>query len=57
MDGFQFGRRVHYWRTRRRLTQPEFAALMGKSVRWVEDLEGIVNLSWRPWGRDDHRVC
>ena len=40
MDGFQFGRRVHYWRTRRRLTQPEFAALMGKSVRWVEDLEG-----------------
>ena len=40
MDGFQSGRRVHYWRTRRRLTQPEFAAQLGKSGRWVEDLEG-----------------
>ncbi|MEV4438102.1 helix-turn-helix domain-containing protein [Streptomyces sp. NPDC049577] len=40
MDTIQFGRRVAYWRTRRRLSQHSFAALMGKSVRWVQDLEG-----------------
>lgn len=40
MDSFQFGRRVHYWRTRRRIPRAEFAALMGKSLRWVEELEG-----------------
>lgn len=40
MDAVQFGRRVAYWRGRRRITQETFAALMGKSRRWVEDLEG-----------------
>ncbi|MBV9024660.1 MAG: helix-turn-helix transcriptional regulator [Streptomycetaceae bacterium] len=40
MDNFQFGRRVNYWRTRRRMTRQEFANLMGKSLRWVEELEG-----------------
>ncbi|MFE6099700.1 helix-turn-helix domain-containing protein [Streptomyces laurentii] len=40
MDSFQFGRRVNYWRTRRRMTRQEFAHLMGKSLRWVEELEG-----------------
>ncbi|MEU0937044.1 helix-turn-helix domain-containing protein [Embleya sp. NPDC005971] len=33
------GRRIAYWRTRRGLTQSEFARLMGRSVRWVEDVE------------------
>ncbi|MDH6624657.1 transcriptional regulator with XRE-family HTH domain [Streptomyces sp. LBL] len=40
MDPFQFGRRVNYWRTRRRMSRQEFAYLMGKSLRWVEELEG-----------------
>ncbi|QCX82285.1 hypothetical protein C9F11_43530 (plasmid) [Streptomyces sp. YIM 121038] len=35
----QFGRRVAYWRGRRRMTQATFASLMGKSLRWVEDVE------------------
>lgn len=39
MDPKFFGRRVNYWRTRRGLKVREFAALMDKSVRWVEDLE------------------
>ncbi|MGC0422097.1 helix-turn-helix domain-containing protein [Embleya sp. AB8] len=33
------GRRIAYWRTRRGLTQVEFGRLMGRSVRWVEDVE------------------
>ncbi|MFI6584192.1 helix-turn-helix domain-containing protein [Embleya sp. NPDC050493] len=33
------GRRIAYWRARRGLTQAEFARLMGRSVRWVEDVE------------------
>ncbi|MEV8476191.1 helix-turn-helix domain-containing protein [Streptomyces sp. NPDC051173] len=40
MDGIQFGRRVAYWRNRRRYSQQEFAALMGRSLRWVQELEG-----------------
>ncbi|MCY0947303.1 helix-turn-helix domain-containing protein [Streptomyces antarcticus] len=40
MDRIQFGRRVAHWRDRRRLTQLEFAALMCRSLRWVEELEG-----------------
>jgi transcriptional regulator with XRE-family HTH domain len=40
MDSNQFGRRVHYWRTRRRIPRAEFATLMGKSLRWAEELEG-----------------
>ncbi|WP_406344727.1 helix-turn-helix domain-containing protein [Streptomyces sp. NBC_00648] len=39
MDSSQFGRRVNYWRTRRRIPRAEFARLMGKSLRWVEELE------------------
>ncbi|MGW2190463.1 helix-turn-helix domain-containing protein [Streptomyces sp. NPDC001719] len=33
------GRRIRWWRERRRLTQVEFAALMGQSRRWVQDVE------------------
>ncbi|MFF8280020.1 helix-turn-helix domain-containing protein [Streptomyces lateritius] len=41
MDSLQFGRRVNYWRSRRRISRADFARLMGgKSVRWVEELEG-----------------
>jgi transcriptional regulator with XRE-family HTH domain len=40
MDRIQFGRRVAHWRGRRRLSQAEFAALMRRSRRWVEELEG-----------------
>ncbi|MCZ0983939.1 helix-turn-helix transcriptional regulator [Streptomyces diastatochromogenes] len=36
----EFGRRVNYWRTRRRIPMAEFASLMGMSLRWLEDLEG-----------------
>jgi transcriptional regulator with XRE-family HTH domain len=39
MDPKFFGRQVKYFRTRRGLTVREFASLMDKSVRWVEDLE------------------
>lgn len=38
-ENTDFGRRVAYWRGRRRMTQDEFARLMGKSRRWVEELE------------------
>ncbi|MEV7891533.1 helix-turn-helix transcriptional regulator [Streptomyces sp. NPDC088357] len=40
VDPLQIGRRVRFWRTRRGMTQEAFAALMGKSVRWVEEFEG-----------------
>ncbi|MYR41272.1 helix-turn-helix domain-containing protein [Streptomyces sp. SID5910] len=40
MDRIQFGRRVAHWRNRRRLSQQDFAYLMRKSLRWVEELEG-----------------
>ncbi|MFJ3728673.1 helix-turn-helix domain-containing protein [Streptomyces sp. NPDC090045] len=39
MDSRRIGRNVAYWRERRRLTQTAFGALMGKSKRWVQDLE------------------
>ncbi|MFF4647484.1 helix-turn-helix domain-containing protein [Streptomyces sp. NPDC001389] len=40
MNSSPFGRQVNYWRTRRRMSRQEFAYLMGKSLRWVEELEG-----------------
>ncbi|WP_435596542.1 helix-turn-helix domain-containing protein [Streptomyces albogriseolus] len=40
MDLQAFGRRVAYWRERRRITQADFGALMGQSRRWVQSLEG-----------------
>ncbi|WP_435245138.1 helix-turn-helix domain-containing protein [Streptomyces tendae] len=40
MKNPEFGPRVNYWRTRRRIPMAEFARLMGKSLRWLEDLEG-----------------
>ncbi|MEW2577514.1 helix-turn-helix domain-containing protein [Streptomyces syringium] len=40
MDTQGIGRRIAYWRERRRMTQQDFGALMGKSRRWVQDLEG-----------------
>jgi transcriptional regulator with XRE-family HTH domain len=40
MDSQGIGRRVAYWRNRRRMTQQEFGMLMGQTRRWVQDLEG-----------------
>lgn len=40
MDANAIGRRIAYWRERRRMTQADFGALLGKSRRWVQDLEG-----------------
>jgi transcriptional regulator with XRE-family HTH domain len=40
MDTKGIGRRIAYWRERRRMTQADFGALMGQSRRWVQDLEG-----------------
>ncbi|MER6688518.1 helix-turn-helix domain-containing protein [Streptomyces minutiscleroticus] len=42
MDGYAVGRRIAYWRERRRLTQADFGALMGQSRRWVQSLESGV---------------
>jgi transcriptional regulator with XRE-family HTH domain len=42
------GRRVSYWRTRRRLTRQQFADLVGRSMSWVDKVEtgqrGLVRL-------------
>lgn len=40
MDSQGIGRRIAYWRSRRRLTQHEFGTLIGQTRRWVQDLEG-----------------
>jgi transcriptional regulator with XRE-family HTH domain len=40
MASRNIGRNVAHWRSRRRLSQTDFGALMGKSLRWVQDLEG-----------------
>ncbi|MEE1832189.1 helix-turn-helix domain-containing protein [Streptomyces sp. SP17KL33] len=40
MDTNGIGRRIAYWRERRRMTQSDFGALMGQSRRWVQALEG-----------------
>jgi transcriptional regulator with XRE-family HTH domain len=40
MDTSGIGRRIAFWRGRRHMTQAEFGALMGKSRRWVQDIEG-----------------
>ncbi|MEU7153830.1 helix-turn-helix transcriptional regulator [Streptomyces sp. NPDC045456] len=40
MDTQGIGRRIAYWRERRRMTQSDFGALMGQSRRWVQDVEG-----------------
>jgi transcriptional regulator with XRE-family HTH domain len=39
MDTQGIGRRIAYWRERRRMTQADFGALMGQSRRWVQSLE------------------
>ncbi|GAB1340795.1 hypothetical protein ACE1SV_73850 [Streptomyces sp. E-15] len=40
MDARLIGRRIGYWRDRRRLTQADFGALMGgRTARWVQMLE------------------
>ncbi|GAB2618613.1 helix-turn-helix transcriptional regulator [Streptomyces capparidis] len=38
--GRHIGRRIAYWRDRRGYTQADLARLMGRSRRWVQDLEG-----------------
>ncbi|AXK34543.1 XRE family transcriptional regulator [Streptomyces armeniacus] len=40
METGRVGRRIAYWRERRGFTQGDFGRLMGKSRRWVQDLEG-----------------
>lgn len=40
MDSQGIGRRIAYWRDRRRMTQQDFGALMGQTRRWVQELEG-----------------
>ncbi|OEV13747.1 helix-turn-helix domain-containing protein [Streptomyces nanshensis] len=40
MDTQGIGRRIAYWRGRRRMSQQDFGRLMGQSRRWVQDLEG-----------------
>lgn len=40
MDTSGIGRRISYWCARRSLTQADFGRLMGKSRRWVQDIEG-----------------
>jgi len=40
MDTERIGRRIAYWREKRGYTQADFGRLMGKSRRWVQDLEG-----------------
>ncbi|MFZ4240864.1 helix-turn-helix domain-containing protein [Streptomyces murinus] len=39
MDAHAIGRRIAYWRERRRLTQQDLGHLMGRSRRGVQDLE------------------
>ncbi|GAA5184401.1 helix-turn-helix transcriptional regulator [Rugosimonospora acidiphila] len=39
MDELPIGRRVAYWRTRRRLSQQVFADRLGKSKSWVDKVE------------------
>ena len=39
MDDLELGRRIGYWRRRRKLTQAVFADLIGKSKSWVEKIE------------------
>ncbi|MER6332627.1 helix-turn-helix transcriptional regulator [Streptomyces sp. NPDC001034] len=39
MDAHAVGRRIAYWRERRRLTQQDLGHLMGRSRRGVQDLE------------------
>lgn len=40
VDTHNIGRRIAYWREKRGFTQGDFGRLMGKSRRWVQDLEG-----------------
>ncbi|MFB7916642.1 helix-turn-helix domain-containing protein [Streptomyces sp. NPDC056061] len=40
MDRGRIGRRVAHWRERRGFTQADFGRLMGRTRRWVQDLEG-----------------
>ncbi|MFD4833447.1 helix-turn-helix domain-containing protein [Streptomyces uncialis] len=40
MDTGRIGRRIAYWRDRRGFTQVDFGCLMGRTRRWVQDLEG-----------------
>ncbi|NSC21456.1 helix-turn-helix transcriptional regulator [Streptomyces albus subsp. chlorinus] len=40
METGRIGRRIAYWRERRGFTQGDFGRQMGKSRRWVQDLEG-----------------
>src|SRR6266853_4396746 len=39
MDDRELGRRIGYWRRRRKLTQAVFADRLGRSKSWVEKVE------------------
>jgi transcriptional regulator with XRE-family HTH domain len=39
MDDLELGRRIGYWRRRRKLTQAVFADRIGRSKSWVEKVE------------------
>ncbi len=39
MDAHAIGRRIAYWRDRRRLTQQDLGHLMGRNRRGIQDLE------------------
>src|SRR5215469_13307515 len=39
MDDRELGRRIGYWRRRRKLTQAVFADRIGRSKSWVEKVE------------------
>src|SRR5713101_7576029 len=39
MDDREMGRRIGYWRRRRKLTQAVFAGRLGRSKSWVEKVE------------------
>ena len=39
MDELPIGRRVAYWRTRRKMSQQVFADRLGKSKSWVDKVE------------------
>ena len=39
MDDREMGRRIGYWRRRRKLTQAVFADRIGRSKSWVEKVE------------------
>src|SRR5260370_29502884 len=55
MDDRELGRRIGYWRRRRKLTQAVFADRIGRSKSWVEKVERGERSAGRLSGLDE--VC